>query len=96
MATDGHDGHSDQWRVLYREALLEFSVDKLPQRIRSAEKEIVQEIERSGDFGTRRQQLLDALCALRDLEKIHQLGSRNAQDKSSASDSSPQWLRYPR
>jgi hypothetical protein len=96
MATDDHDEHAEQWRLLYREALLELSVDKLPQRIRDAEKEIVQEIERSGDFGTRRQQLLDALCALRDLEKIHQLGGCNIEDKRSASRSSPRWLRYSR
>ena len=75
MATDGHDGSSEHWQVLYREALLEFSDDKLPQRIRDAEKEIVDEMERLGAFGVRRQHLLDALCALRDLEKINRLGS---------------------
>jgi hypothetical protein len=70
MRTDCHDGNSEHWQVLYREDLLEFSADKLPQRIRDAEKEIVEEIERSGGFGTRRQQLPDALCALHDLDKI--------------------------
>jgi hypothetical protein len=81
MATDGHDGSSEHWQVLYREALLEFSDDKLPQRIRDAEKEIVDEMERSGAFGVRRQHLLDALCALRDLEKINRLRSRETDGK---------------
>ena len=72
MATDGQDGNSERWQVLYTAALQELSIDKLPRRIRDAEKEIADEIERSNGFQTDHQPLLDALGALRDLETISQ------------------------
>jgi len=72
MATDGQDENPEPWRALYRAALRELSVEKLPRRIREAEKEIVNEIKRSNGFQTDPQPLLDALSALRDLEIISQ------------------------
>jgi hypothetical protein len=84
MAPDGHrhDGHSERWQVLYTAALQELSIDKLPRRIRDAEKEIADEIERSNGFQTHRQPLLDALGALRDLETISQAFPLYAPGKS--------------
>jgi hypothetical protein len=42
MATDGHghDGNPEHWQVLYTAALQELSIDKLPRRIRDAEKKL--------------------------------------------------------
>jgi hypothetical protein len=84
MATDGHgqDGNSEWWRVLYSAALQELSIDKLPRRIRDAEKEIANEIKRSNGFQTDHQPLLDALGALRDLETISQAFPLYASGKS--------------
>ena len=84
MATDGHgqDGNSERWQVLYSAALQELSIDKLPRRIRDAEKEIANEIKRSNGFQTDHQPLLDALGALRDLETISQAFPLYASGKS--------------
>jgi len=44
MATDGQDGTPKPWQALYSAALQELSVEELPERIRSAEKEIAIEL----------------------------------------------------
>jgi hypothetical protein len=72
MATDGQDGNSKPWQILYGAALQELSADMLPRRIRDAEKEIADEIKRSDGCETDHRPLLDALGALRDLETISQ------------------------
>jgi hypothetical protein len=72
MATDGQDRSLQPWQVLYSAALQEPSIDKLPRRIRDAEKEIADEIKRSNGFQIDHQPLLEALGALRDLETISQ------------------------
>jgi hypothetical protein len=72
MATDGQDGNSKPWQILYGAALQELSADMLPRRIRDAEKEIAEEIKRSDGCQTDHRPLLDALGALRDLETISQ------------------------
>ena len=82
MATDGQDGNPQPWQVLYSAALQEPSIDKLPPRIRDAEKEITDEIKRSNGFQTDHQPLLDALGALRDLEAISQAFPLYASGKS--------------
>jgi hypothetical protein len=84
MATDGNgqDGNSEHWQVLYAAALQELSIDKLPRRIRDAEKEIADEIKRSNGFQTDHQPLLDALGALRDLQTISQAFPLYATGKS--------------
>jgi len=84
MATDGHgqDGNPEHWQVLYTAALHEVSIDKLPRRIRDAEKEIANKIKRSNGFQTEHQPLLDALGALRDLETISQAFPLYATGKS--------------
>ena len=82
MATDGQDGNPEPWQALYRAALQELSVEKLPRRIRDAEKEIVNEIKRSNGSQTAPQPLLDALSALRDLEIISQAFPMYASGKS--------------
>ncbi|OLD18020.1 MAG: hypothetical protein AUI85_05745 [Acidobacteriales bacterium 13_1_40CM_3_55_5] len=84
MATDGHgqDGNPEHWQVLYTAALHEVSIDKLPRRIRDAEKEIANKIKRSNGFQTDHQPLLDALGALRDLETISQAFPLYATGKS--------------
>jgi len=84
MATDGHgqDGNPEHWQVLYTAALHEVSIDKLPRRIRDAEKEIANKIKRSNGFQTDHQPLLDALGALRDLETISQAFPLYASGKS--------------
>jgi hypothetical protein len=84
MATNGHgqDGNSERCQVLYSAALQELSIDKLPRRIRDAEKEIASEIKRSNGFQTDHQPLLDALGALRDLETISQAFPLYASGKS--------------
>jgi hypothetical protein len=64
MATDGQDGNPERWEYSYRAALLEFSIDRLPQRIRDVQKEIVGEIECSGGSQIEQQPNPDALCAL--------------------------------
>ena len=50
MATNGQNGNPEHWRALYIAALHEASRDELPQRIRDAEKAIVDEIQRAGGF----------------------------------------------
>ena len=84
MATDGHGqpGNPEHWQALYAAALLELSLDKLPRRIRDAEKEIADEIKRSNGFQTDHQPLLDALDSLRNLEKISQAWPLYASGKS--------------
>ena len=82
MATDGHDGKPEHWQILYTAALQELSIDKLPRRIRDAEREIADEIKRSNGFQTDHQPLLDALGALRDLETISQALPLYASGKS--------------
>ncbi len=82
MATDGQDGNPKPWQALYSAALQELSVDELPERVRSAEKEIAIELARSGKFQTNHQPLLDALSALRDLEIISQAFPMYASGKS--------------
>ena len=83
MATNGQNGNPEHWRALYRAASHEASSDKLPQRIRDAEKAIVDEIEGAGGFQMHHQPLLDALFALLDLEKISQLDGQATQIKRS-------------
>jgi len=82
MATDGQDGNPEPWQALYSAALQELSVDDLPKRIRTAEKEIANELARSGEFQTTHQPLLEALRALRDLEIISQAFPMYASGKS--------------
>jgi len=82
MATDGQDGNPEPWQALYSAALQELSVDDLPKRIRTAEKEIANELARSGEFQTTLQPLLEALRALRDLEIISQAFPMYASGKS--------------
>ena len=84
MATDGHghDGNPEHWQVLYTAALQELSIEKLPRRIRDAEKEIADEIKRSNGFQIDHQPLLDALGALNDLETISQAFPWYASGKS--------------
>jgi len=82
MAIDGQDGNPEPWQALYCAALQELSVEKLPRRIRDAEKEIVNEIKRSNGSQNDRQPLLDALSALRDLEIISQAFPMYASGKS--------------
>ena len=60
MRTDGQDGNLEHWRDLYTAALVELSSDKLPQRIRDAQRAIVDEIECRGGFQMEHQALLDA------------------------------------
>jgi hypothetical protein len=62
--------------------LQELSLDKLPRRIRDAEKEIADEIKRSNGFQIDHQPLLDALGALHDLETISQAFPWYASEKS--------------
>ena len=83
MATNGQNGNPEHWRALYIAALHEASSDELPQRIRDAEKAIVDEIEGAGGFQMHHQPLLDALLALLDLEKISQLDGHATQSKRS-------------
>ena len=83
MATNGQNGNPEHWRALYIAALHEASSDELPQRIRDAEKAIVDEIQRAGGFQMHHQPLLDALLALLDLEKISQLDGHATQSKRS-------------
>ena len=83
MATNGQNGDPEHWRALCRAALHEASSDKLPQRIRDAEKAIVDEIQRAGGFQMHHQPLLDALFALLNLEKISQLDGHATQIKRS-------------
>src|SRR5438876_1097532 len=71
MRTDGHDGNSEHWRDLYSAALVELSSDELLQRIRDAQRAIVDEIEGAGGFRTEHQALLDALLVLLDLQIVH-------------------------
>ena len=82
MATDGQDGTPEPWQALYSAALQELSVDELPKRIQTAEKEIAIELARSREFQTNHQPLLDALSALRDLEIISQAFPIYASGKS--------------
>jgi hypothetical protein len=82
MATDGQDGNPEPWQALYSAALQELNVDKLPERIRTAEKEIAIELARSREFQTKHQLLLDALRALGDLEIISQAFPMYASGKS--------------
>ena len=83
MATSGQNGNPEHWRALYIAALHEASGDELPQRIRDAEKAIVDEIQRAGGFQMHHQPLLDALLALLDLEKISRLDGHAKQSKRS-------------
>jgi hypothetical protein len=82
MATHGQDGNPKHWQVLYGAALQELSIDNLHGRIRAAEEEIADEIERSNGSQTDHQPLLDALGALRDLETISQAFPLYASGKS--------------
>ncbi len=82
MATNGQDGNPEPWQALYTAVLQELSVDELPERIRTAEKEIANELARSDEFQTNHQPLLDALSALRDLEIISQAFPMYASGKS--------------
>ena len=82
MENHGQDGNPKHWQVLYGAALQELSIDKLPRRIRDAEREIADEIKRSNGFQTDHQPLLDALGALRDLETISQAFPLYASGKS--------------
>ncbi len=84
MRTDGQDGHLEHWRDLYSAALVELSSDKLPQRIRDAQRAIVDEIECRGGFQTEHQALLDALLVLLDLEKNHRPDGHTTQINKSA------------
>ena len=82
MATNGQDGNPEPWQALYTAVLQELSVDELPEGIRTAEKEIANELARSDEFQTNHQPLLDALSALRDLEIISQAFPMYASGKS--------------
>jgi len=85
MRTDGQDGNSEHWRDLYSAALVEeLSSDKLPQRIRDAQRAIVDEIECAGGFQMKHQALLDALLVLLDLEKNHRPDGHTTQINKSA------------
>ena len=84
MRTDGQDGNLEHWRDLYTAALVELSSDKLPQRIRNAQRAIVDEIEGAGGFQMEHQPLLDALLVLLDLEKNHRPGGHTSQINKSA------------
>ena len=88
MRTDGQDGNLEHWRDLYTAALtaalVELSSDKLPQRIRDAQRAIVDEIECRGGFQTEHQALLDALLVLLDLEKNHRPDNHTTQISKSA------------
>ena len=79
MRTDGQDGNLEHWRDLYTAALVELSSDKLPQRIRDAQRAIVDEIECRGGFQMEHQALLDALLVLLDLEKNNRSDGHTAQ-----------------
>ena len=84
MRTDGQDGNVEHWRDLYSAALVELSSDKLPQRIRDAQRAIVDEIECRGGFQMKHQALLNALLVLLDLEKNHRPDSHTTQISKSA------------
>ena len=84
MRTDGHDGNSEHWRDLYSAALVELSSDELLQRIRDAQRAIVDEIEGAGGFRAEHQALLDALLVLLDLEKKHRPDGHTTQINKSA------------
>jgi len=84
MRTDAQDGSPEHWRNLYSAALLELSSDQLPQRIRDAEKAIVDEIEGAGGFQVEHQPLLDALLVLLNLEKINRPDGHTTQINKSA------------
>jgi hypothetical protein len=69
---------------LYSAALVELSSDKLSQRIRAAQRAIVDEIEGAGGFQMEHQPLLDALLGLLDLEKINRPDGHPTQINKSA------------
>ncbi len=84
MRTDGQDGNLEHWRDLYSAALVELSSDKLPQRIRDAQRAIVDEIECRGGFQMKHQALVNALLVLLDLEKNHRPDSHTTHISKSA------------